>query len=241
MAITLFSSLTEKDKNNAIQQLISDSTPRHDFFFMSVLSILMATFGLLINSVSVVIGSMLITPLLSPVLSISLGMVISDPGLILRSIFTVTKSLALSIPAAAVVTLLFAFSKPVNGFLNGSIIVSMEPSIVYAAIALVSGIAASYAMIKPQLNAALPGVAISVALIPPLAATGIGLAQLNPSVTANSFLLFLINAICIVFASLMVFSLMNLYIKRSLIKKVVRKEDKKLEVEKAKAIKANGK
>ena len=237
---TLFSSLTEKEKNSAIERLIADSSPRHDFFFMSVLAILMATFGLLIDNVAVVVGSMLIAPLLSPVVSISLGIVMSDAELIFRSLFTVLKALVLSIPAATVVTLLFAFSTASQKEMTWNLVSGMEPSIIYASIALVAGCAASFALIKPQLNAALPGVAISVALIPPLAATGIGLAQLNPNLTANSFLLFLINTVCIVFASLIVFSLMNLYVKRSLAKKAIKKEDKKIKSEKAKAEKFNG-
>lgn len=241
MPTTLFSSLTEKEKNQAIQRLIADSSPRHDFFFMSVLAVLMATFGLLIDNVAVVVGSMLIAPLLSPVVGISLGIVMSDAGLIFRSFFTVLKALILSIPAATVVTLLFSFQAANREALSWNLVSGMEPSIIYAAIAVVAGCAASFALIKPQLNAALPGVAISVALIPPLAATGIGLAQLNPALTTDSFLLFLVNAICIVFASLVVFSLMSLYVKKTVAQKAVIKEDKKIEQEKAKAIKENNK
>ncbi len=235
MATTLFSSLTEKDKNSAIQRLIEESTPRDEFFMMTVLSVVMATFGLLIDSAAVIIGSMLIAPLLSPVLGVSLGVVMADSRLILRSFFTILKAIAWSLPFAVIVTLLFSSQADLNGYLNGEILSRTEPSIIFIAIAIVAGMAASFALIKPTLSATLPGVAISVAIIPPLAVTGIGIARLDWSMTTDSFILFLINAIAIIFASMIVFSLMNLYVKRPVAEKVIEKEDRELEKEKERA------
>ncbi|MFH1433913.1 MAG: TIGR00341 family protein [Candidatus Uhrbacteria bacterium] len=234
MPTTLFSSLEEKDKNTAVEKIIEQSTPRHDFFLMMTLSVLMATFGLLLNNVAVIIGSMLIAPILSPLMSVSLGVTMADSKLIWRSTFTILKSLIIVIPAAAVVTLLFLTFAEIGIDYNTEIISRTEPSVIFAAIALVAGLAASFAMIKPQLNEALPGVAISVALIPPLAVTGIGLAFLNWTIISRSFVVFLINAVMIVFASLIIFSLMRMYSKRPIADKVVREEDAKLEQEKAK-------
>jgi len=227
--------MTEQEKNQSIEKIIAESSPRHDFFLMVVLAVLMATFGLMLNNTAVVIGSMLVAPILSPLLSMSLGIVMADFKLIARSFITIVKSLGLAIPASTVVTLLFMATTDVNIQFNSEIISRMEPSILYAAIALVAGLAASFAMIKPNLNESLPGVAVSVALIPPLGVTGIGLAFLNWSMIANSFMLFLVNAVTIILASLVVFSLMNLYTKKPVAERVVEKEEKKMELEKKKA------
>lgn len=68
MLITLLTDLTEEDKAKAVEDLIVNSSPRQDFFLMIVLSVLMATFGLLINSSAVIIGSMLVAPMLFPIM-----------------------------------------------------------------------------------------------------------------------------------------------------------------------------
>jgi uncharacterized hydrophobic protein (TIGR00271 family) len=235
MATTLFSTLTEKDKNEAVRRLIEESTPRDDFFLLSVLSVLMAVFGLLTNNVAVIIGSMLIAPLLSPILSISLGVVMADTRLIMRSLWTLLKSLAWTIPAAAIASLLFMSQAGLTEELNTEILTRTEPTVIAIAIAIVAGAAASFALIKPQLNASLPGVAIAVAIIPPLAVTGIGLARFDWAMATDSFILFLVNCISIIFASMVVFSLMNLYVKRPVAEKAIEKEDKELAEEKRKA------
>lgn len=226
MALVLFNNLTEKDKSNAIENLIVESTPRQDFFLMVILSVVMAAFGLLINNMAVIIGSMLIAPILYPILSLSLGVVIADFKLISRSFYTLIKSVVFGIAAAALIALFFAQDYEMY---------FVEPSLISVMIAIVAGLAASFALIKPQLSETLPGVAISVTLIPPLAATGIGIAKFDWNIISDSFVLFLANAIGIIFASMIVFSLMHLYIRRVEARKAIKKEEKavKQEIDKA--------
>lgn len=226
MALVLFNNLTEKDKSNAIENLIVESTPRQDFFLMVVLSVLMATFGLLINNTAVIIGSMLIAPILYPILGLSLGIVMADFKLISRSFYTLLKSMVFGIAAAALIALFFSqgYEAPL-----------VEPSLIYVMIAIIAGLAASFALIKPQLSETLPGIAISVTLIPPLAATGIGIAKFDWNVISDSFVLFMVNAIGIIFASMIVFSLMHLYIKRMDARKAIKKEEKAVKREKENA------
>ncbi len=226
MALVLFNNLTEKDKSTAIENLITESTPRQDFFLMVILSVIMATFGLLINNSAVVIGSMLIAPILYPILSLSLGIVMADFKLISRSFYTLVKSITFGIATAAIIALFF--SKDYETYFT-------EPSLIYVMIAIVAGMAASFALIKPQLSETLPGVAISVTLIPPLASTGIGIAKFNWAIISESFVLFLVNAIGIIFASMIVFSLMHLYIRRMEARKAIKKEDHAIEKELEKA------
>lgn len=232
MLITLFNNLTSKEKEESIKQLIDSSSPRQDFFFMVGLSILMATFGLLLNNMAVIIGSMLIAPMLYPLLSLALGIVISDLKLIWRSLVTIGKSTAIGVVLAALVTLLFADQDFV---LNTEIIERTNVSLGYTAVAVIAGLAASYAFIKPQLNERLVGVAISVALIPPLAVMGIGLARFDGVIVRESLLLFLINVIGITLASMIVFSMMNLYVKKEVVKEAVNEDEKEIKKEIARA------
>lgn len=230
MPFSLFNHLTSKDKTNAIEKLIQNSTPSNDFFLMIILSMLMATFGLLINSAAVIIGSMLIAPMLYPILSLSLGITISDQKLVMRSIWTIIKSLAYGIASSAIITALFSYQH----FDIGSEIISRaQPSLAYAIIATIAGIAASFALVKPKLSEMLPGIAISVALIPPLASTGIGIARFNWDIVSGSFIMFSINAVGIVFSSIVVFSLMNLYVKRKIALATVKKEEYELKMQEA--------
>ena len=229
MSLILFNNLTEKDKSGALEKLICHSTPNRDFFLMTMLAILMATFGLLLNNVAVVIGSMLIAPILYPILSLSLGIVIADGKLISRSVYTLVKAVTFGIAAAAVISVFFGSLSSEQSY---GLIMAMEPSLVYAIVAMIASLAASFALVKPQLSETLPGVAISISLIPPLGAVGVGLASLDWLMIRNAFLLFIVNIAGMVFASMIVFSLMNLYLKRKVILKAVKKEDGKMEKEK---------
>ncbi|MEX0652379.1 MAG: TIGR00341 family protein [Candidatus Paceibacterota bacterium] len=228
--ISHFRVVGEADKTRAIKQLIADSTPSFDFFLMVTLSILMATFGMLLDSPAIVIGSMLIAPILHPVLSLSLGISLSDYNLIGRSFYTLIKAVVIGIGSAILATLFF--SKEV--YMTGEIIARIEPNLIFFAIAIVSGIAVSYSLVKPELSDTLPGVAVSVALIPPLSVVGIGIARLDWDVVSGAFVLFLINVTGIVFAGMVSFSLMDVHKKRKIAEDAIKVEDKKVEIEEAK-------
>jgi uncharacterized hydrophobic protein (TIGR00271 family) len=228
MSLILFRNLTEKDKAKAVEHLIQASTPSQDFFFMIILSIITATFGLLLNNVAVIIGSMLIAPMLYPFLSLSLGITIADGKLISRSFYTIVKAWVFGVASATTIAVLFS---PQMSGVNSEILLRTEATLPYIIIALTAGFAGSFALVKPQLNETLPGIAISVALIPPIAVTGIGVSFLNPEIITGSILLFLINAAGIVLSGMTTLSLMNFYIERKQAIKTVEKEDKKVERE----------
>ena len=226
MSLVSFNNLSEADKAKAVETLVSQSTPNQDFFFMTFLAVLMATFGILIDNITVMIGSMLIAPLLSPILSFSLGIIISDGKLISRSAGTILKSMVWSIMGAFTITILFSGGQVPEGVLS-----SLQPSFLYLGVAIVSGFAATFTLVKPKLNERLTGVAIAVALLPPLALIGVGIAQWSWAVITNAFLLFLLNIIGIVFASMITFSLMNFYVERRVARESIREEDQKMKEE----------
>lgn len=236
MTITVFTNFTEKDKQTAVDRLISGSTPSQDYFLMVVLSVLTATFGLLANSSAIIVGSMLIAPLLNPILSLSLGIIMSDVPVISRSFWTITKSLLLGMTASFIAALLFAGQIEE---ITPEIASRAQPSLIYLMVAIIAGFAGSFALVKPQLNETLPGIAISVSIIPPIAVIGIGIAKFNWDLISGSFLLFAVNAIGIIFASMITFSLMNFYSERSVAHKTIKKEDRKIESDKKKAEKGS--
>jgi uncharacterized hydrophobic protein (TIGR00271 family) len=238
MALVLFNNLTSKDKNDAVERLISASSPRQDYFLMIVLSVLTATFGLHLNNSAIIIGSMLIAPMLYSILSLSLGITMSDYKLISRSTLTLAKSIGYGIGSAIVATWLFSSQFQT---LTPEILSRAEPSLTIVMVAIIAGLAGSFALVKPQLNETLPGIAISVALIPPLAVIGIGIAEFNWQLVHGSLLLFIVNTIGVIFASMITFSLMNFYVKREKAQEVIKKEDKKIEREIKRAEDSKGK
>jgi len=238
MIVQLFNSLSEQQKTAAVKGLIQDSTARPEFFLMTGLAVVMATVGLILNNASVVIGSMLIAPILSPILSLSMGVVMSDIRFISRSVQTLAIAVAVSVGIAASASIFFS---GIDGF-GDEILSRTVPSLSYLVIASVAGIAASFARAKPDMNESIPGIAISVALIPPLSVMGIGFSRLDWSIVSGAFLLFLTNIVGIVFASMIVFSLMDLHTKRGVASRTMASEEKRLAKEKAEAEKVvNGK
>ena len=221
----------DNDKSRAVRKLVEDSTPDFDFFLLVVLSILMATFGLLAGSETIVIGSMLIAPLLHPILGLALGVSMSNHKLIRRSLKTTGKAVAFAIVAAIVATFFFSFGS-FEGALNDTIISRTAPSLIFLIVAVIAGFAVTYALVRPDLSETLPGVAVSVALIPPLAVLGIGIAKFDPGIVAGSAVMFGVNVLGIVAASMFAFSIMNVHGKEKIAQSVIRKEDKRIEKEK---------
>lgn len=225
MRIPFLYNISGREKDQTIEKLISRSVPSRGFFVMIVLSALMATLGVLLDSVAVLIGSMLIAPILYPILSCSMGIVMLDMKLFGQSIFTIVKAVVLSVIAAIVLTLLF----PNHGVNPLGVIAFMQPSWLYAAIALVAGFAASFALSREELNETLPGVAVSVALIPPVAVIGVAIARLEWELALDATNLFIISVTGLLLSSSIVFLFMNFFAKKRVAKKVLKEEIENIE------------
>ncbi|MGB0925156.1 MAG: TIGR00341 family protein [Minisyncoccia bacterium] len=230
----LFKDIKEADKHIAINSLINESTPKPSFFFMVILSVVMATCGLLINNASVIIGSMLIAPILSPILATALGISIADNIIIHRSLKTLAKSAFFSIAISALTTLaLWQFTVSGEGsfatVFNPEIISRTQPTVVYLFIAIVAGLTTAFARMKPELNETLPGTAIAIALVPPLATIGIGIATWNLSIVSGALSMFVLNSVGIILAALVIFSLMNIHEKKKTVERAQEKADQEQE------------
>lgn len=220
--------VSDSDKARAVRQLVEDSTPDFDFFLMVVLSVLMATFGLLAGSETVVIGSMLIAPLLHPIIGLALGISMSDQTLIRRSTRTVLKAIAFAIGASALATFFFSMSLSGSEGYTDVILSRTQPSLLFLVVAIISGLAVAYALVRPGLSETLPGVAVSVALIPPLAVVGVGIGVFDWSIVAGSAVMFAINVVGIVGAAMFAFSLMDVHKTKHVAQSTMKKEDERV-------------
>ena len=223
----LFNTLTGEQKTNAVENIISHASPRPSFFLMIMLAIAMAAMGVVTDSVVVLIGSMLIAPMLYPLLSFALGIVTSDQRVLGHSLYTLVKSVVLALIASFIIGLFFTGTD----LSTITIIANSVPTLAFAVVAGIAGFAAAFAMTKQNLNEMLPGVAISVALVPPLAVAGIGLAHLDWAIFVNALLLFLTNVIGIVLFATVVFSLMGFAQKRRVAVEAMREDEKEIKQE----------
>ncbi|MCK5096047.1 MAG: DUF389 domain-containing protein [Candidatus Pacebacteria bacterium] len=219
--------ISQADRHKFCEHIIDSSTPNGGFSFLVILSTLIVALGLIKDYVILVIGGMLVTPLLSPILAISLGIIIRDLKVITRSVKVFLTAFVLSFLVAYLTGLLFNFNIE-----EIQLIKIMEPSLYTLLVALVAGMAASYAWAKPNLiNSTLPGVAITVTLIPPLTAIGLALANENLLIFRTVLSALLLNVFGIIFASIVIFSLMHFHkAKRKLVAEV-KEEEKELKKE----------
>lgn len=200
--------LPADEKRQIIEDIAQSATSSFDFFLLVVLSCSIATLGLITNSPAVIIGAMLVAPLMSPIIGIGLASITGDAGLARNSSVALLGGAALAILLSSLMTLLNT-RLPFVVFqeLPVEVLARIHPSPIDLVIALSGGLAAAYALTRPNISAALPGVAIATALMPPLCVIGIGLALARWDVAGGAMLLFITNAITIAFAAALVFFL----------------------------------
>jgi uncharacterized hydrophobic protein (TIGR00271 family) len=155
---------------------------------MMILSTLIATFGLFANSSPVIIGAMILAPVIAPIVSFSMGMVRYDVPMLKESFITITAGTLVSLAVAAGVSLVIPLE-----LLTSEIEARLSPTLLDMGIAVSSGIAAAYAHANEGIAKSLAGVAIAVALVPPLAVAGIGVGWWDWEVFSGAILLYATN------------------------------------------------
>lgn len=200
--------LNATEKIEVTQDVRQSATSGFDFFLLVVLSCSIATLGLITDSPAVIIGAMLVAPLMSPIIGIGLSSITGDSFLARNSAVALFRGAILAILLSSLMTLINAkLPFVVLQDLPSEVLARTHPSPIDLVIALAGGLAAAYALTRPNISAALPGVAIATALMPPLCTVGIGIALLNWDVAGGALLLFITNAITIAFAAALVFFL----------------------------------
>lgn len=175
-----------------------------NYWLEALISIGIATLGLITNSPAVVIGAMLISPLMGPIIANGLALALGDFYLGIKSFITVALSVVVSVATAALITWLLPFHSP-----TGEILARVQPTLLDLGIAILSGAAGAIVICRGGSGGgitALPGVAVAVALMPPLGVVGFGVGVgWDWDIVRGGGLLFLTNLVAIIFTSFVVF------------------------------------
>jgi uncharacterized hydrophobic protein (TIGR00271 family) len=199
---TIQSRLTTSEQVATYREIRLGARPRTDFFVLIGLAATIAALGLLMDSPAVIIGAMVIAPLMSAIFGISLGVVQGDSRLLWQAASTTARGILLAIAIGAGVGLIVAPHEP-----TAEILARTRPTLLDLFVALASGTAGAYAQCRRDVASALAGVAIAVALVPPLATTGIGIALSSSSIAIGALLLFFTNLSAITATGSVVFLL----------------------------------
>jgi len=200
--------LPDSERDQVIKEISQTASSSFDFFLLVILSCSIATMGLITNSPAVIIGAMLVAPLMSPIIGLGLASITGNSKLAKTALSALLRGAVLAILLSVIMTVINRnLPFVVLQELPVEVLARTHPSPIDLVIALAGGLAASYAMTRPNISAALPGVAIATALMPPLCTIGVGIALERWDVAGGAALLFITNAITIAFAAALVFFL----------------------------------
>lgn len=171
------------------------------FSVMLSLAITVAVMGLLADSAAVVIGAMLLAPLMTPVLGLAAALSMGLPHKIAQQATRVV----LATLGCIGIAVLMAAIVPSSGPFPAEVLSRTSPDIKDLVVALAAGLAGSYATVRADSSAALPGVAVAVALVPPLGAVGITIEADRMDLAQGAFLLYITNLVAIVLVGIVVF------------------------------------
>ncbi len=190
----------EKISENKLSQTLLHQVLARNFSILLILATTIATFGLISNSAATIIGAMIIAPLMIPIIGIAYALVTFNPRLISYSLIRLIFGIFLTIGIAFLSTEIIGYQ------LSGSeILARTKPTLLDLGVAIAAGIAGGFAKVRRSVSDAIPGVAISVALVPPLCVVGIGFAVADFSLSIGSFMLFLTNLVGIILTAAIVF------------------------------------
>lgn len=200
--------LSVEDRRSAMDALmvVPSSTAVWRFAVLMFLSSLVAAMGLLQNSAAVVIGAMMIAPLMAPMMGIAASLVMGWGQRLLRGLVLVSVSAV----GAAAVGWVFAALLAAGTGLPEQVVQRSSPDIRDLLVALGAGAAGAYATVHKNISGALPGVAVAVAVVPPLVAVGVLLGYGQPALARGATLLFLTNLVGVVLMAAVVFLLTGL-------------------------------
>ena len=192
-----FSLLHEREDPAIIIDTISKGIVfRGTNLWVLIFAIFIASLGLNVNSTAVIIGAMLISPLMGPIMGLGLAIGINDLSLLRKSFY----NYAVATGAALATSTLFFLLSPLNEA-HSEILARTAPNIYDVLIALFGGLAGIIATSSKQKGNVITGVAIATALMPPLCTAGYGLATLRFEYFVGAFYLFIINTVFIALAT----------------------------------------
>ena len=180
------------------------SVPSLSFYFLLGLSGVISTLGLFADSVAIIIGAMIIAPLIGPITGIAYSTTVANRRLLRRSFLTLATGVIFTVFISFLITLMIGLKEVTPEILSRT-----SPTLLDLVIALAAGAAGAFANTRRRIADALPGVAIAVALVPPLSVIGIGLALRSSSLAFGASVLFVTNLTGIIFSGVVILLLQS--------------------------------
>ncbi len=177
------------------------------FWILLTLAAAISTFGLLSDSVAAVIGAMIVAPLMLPIMGLAFGISLGDRKAVINSLLVGAAGAATAVLVGYV--LAFVMPSSFNPESVPQIMLRTSPRLLDLLAALATGLAGAFAIGRRDVSDTLPGVAIAISLVPPLANAGILFSTGRPDLAYGSLLLFVTNYLAIVLTGALVFGLMG--------------------------------
>jgi uncharacterized hydrophobic protein (TIGR00271 family) len=176
------------------------------YWLQLLLAMGIASLGLVLGSTAVVIGAMLISPLMSPIVELGMGLAIGSPLLVLRSFTRVGFSILAVVASAALLTVMLPFHE-----VTAEIAARTSPTVLDLLIAIFCAIAAAYTTVRPgsDTTSTAAGTAIGIALVPPLCVLGYGVGTRTASIASGAALLFTANLCAILLFAVLCFLILG--------------------------------
>lgn len=184
----------EEQRDKVLENIKANTSFRGSNLWILACAIVVASVGLNVNSTAVIIGAMLISPLMGPIVGAGFALAIYDFELLKKSVKNLSIATVVSLTVAAIYFLVSPFKDA-----QSELLARTSPNIYDVLIAFFGGLVGVIALTRVEKGNPIPGVAIATALMPPLCTAGYGLAIANYSYFFGAFYLYLINCffICI--------------------------------------------
>ncbi|MEO8561292.1 MAG: DUF389 domain-containing protein [bacterium] len=191
-----------------VTMLANNARRAPGYWIQLLLATGIATLGLVLNSTAVVIGAMLVSPLMGPIVELGMGLAVGSSLLVVRAAVRVGMSVVVAVAFAALLTLALPFHE-----LTAEISARAAPTALDLLVAVFCALTASYTTVRPGTDstAAAAGTAVGIALVPPLCAIGFGLGTAAPNVASGAALLFTANLSAILGLSVISFLLLGFH------------------------------
>ncbi|MEO8335536.1 MAG: DUF389 domain-containing protein [bacterium] len=199
--------IDEGGRTETVVTMLANNARRAPGYWIQLaLSAGIATLGLVLNSTAVVIGAMLVSPLMGPIVELGMGFAVGSPLLLMRAFIRVTLSVIVATGFAALLTLTLPFHE-----LTAEINARIAPTALDLLVAAFCALTAAYTTVRPgsDTTAAAAGTAIGIALVPPLCTAGFGLGTGSMTVARGAALLFTANLSAILVLSVLSFLLIG--------------------------------
>ena len=195
-----------KRMDTVVAMLANNARRAPGYWIQLVLAMGIATLGLVLSSTAVVIGAMLVSPLMGPILELGMGFAVGSSILVMRASMRVFMSVVVVVGGAALMTLALPFHE-----LTVEITTRTAPTALDLLVAAFCALTATYTTVRPGADstAAAAGTAIGIALVPPLCVIGFGLGTFAPTVAGGATLLFTANLSAILVLSVVSFLLLG--------------------------------